>query len=302
MMHGLIKANANPPQANQEDPINPPVDIVCPAFVSAPLVLASPHSGRVYPTTFVSQSALSALELRASEDAFVDQLFAAGPNLGVPLVSARFPRAYVDVNREPWELDPDMFAGPLPPWVKARSPRVAAGLGSVPRLVADGVEIYQDRLPVAEAEHRISAYHKPYHAALTTVLDRVHHQFGQVILLDCHSMPSRPRASGDHRRIDIVLGDRFGSTCAPPLVQRAERVLRKLGFSVARNTPYAGGYSTERYGKPLENRHALQIEICRSLYLDEGCVRPTSRFGEMRKKLSTFVEHLANFATQTEQF
>ncbi len=286
-MHGVIKAQETFSNSEPADSGDSPVEIARPARAIGPLVFASPHSGRWYAPEFVRQSALDALRLRASEDAYVDMLMADAPHLGAPLVTATFPRAYVDANRHPWELDPHMFSGALPSWVQARSPRVAAGLGAVPRIVADGAEIYRERLPAQEADRRMRLFHQPYHQALNGVLEETRARFGVAILVDCHSMPS-----AGHERVDAVLGDRFGVSCDRRVTAALEQALRAEGLRVARNTPYAGGYSTERYGRPAENAHAIQLELNRALYLNEARVEPHGGFDALKAALTRTVKRL----------
>ena len=272
------------------------IDIRRPAAQRAPLVFSSPHSGSHYPDAFLAQSRLDALAIRRSEDSFVDELFAAAPGLGAPLLRALFPRAYLDPNREPLELDPAMFADALPPHANTRSPRVAGGLGTIARVVSDGAEIYRDKLPWAEAERRIRRCYVPYHQALGELLEATRTRFGFAILVDCHSMPSiggpNDRDSG-HGRPDIVLGDRFGHACAPRLIDTATRILRDLGYAVTRNDPYAGGYITQHWGRPTEGLHALQVEINRGLYMDEERFLRGPRFDEVAAHMSDFIARLA---------
>jgi N-formylglutamate amidohydrolase len=261
-----------------------PVAVARPRQMLAPVVFASPHSGRAYPAAFVSASRLDPLRLRRSEDSFVDELFADVPDLGMPLVSATFPRAFCDANREPWELDPAMFADPLPSWVNTASPRVGAGLGTIAKVVASGESIYREKLAFAEAQARIHACWEPFHATLTEEIEAVRARFGACVLIDCHSMPSNsmpPRSA-----TDIVLGDAHGTACAPEVVATVERVLQGLGFSVKRNDPYAGGFITRHYGRPREGVHAVQIEIVRSLYMDEARIEKLPRFDALCQTLT----------------
>jgi N-formylglutamate amidohydrolase len=195
-------------------------------------------------------------------------------------MTARFPRAYLDVNREPYELDPRMFEGRLPPFANTRSMRVAGGLGTIPRIVADGQEIYRTRMPVDEALRRIEWLYKPYHRALRALVTRTARNFGHAVLIDCHSMPSSSISREDAAKADIVLGDRYGTSCAGILTDLVDVALRARGYSVVRNKPYAGGFITEHYGEPALGRHALQIEINRSLYMDERAM--TKRPGFLR--------------------
>jgi N-formylglutamate amidohydrolase len=248
---------------------DPPFEILAPESQTVPLVLASPHSGDRYSPEFMASAQLEGHALRKSEDCFVDEIFAAAPGLGAPLIRALFPRAFLDVNREAYELDPEMFADALPSFVNTRSPRVAAGLGTIARVVANGEEIYRDKLRFSEAVDRVERYYIPYHAALRGLVEQTRADFGHVLLIDCHSMPSSGLGRRDPRRADIVLGDCFGTACAAGVIGTAETILRDLGYAVSRNMPYAGGYTTRHYGKPRQGIHALQIEISRDLYMDE---------------------------------
>ncbi len=282
--------------ADEADLYDRPIDVLRPERQTSPFVFASPHSGRVYHRRFQSASRLDPTTLRASEDAFVDELFETAPDRGAPLLRARFPRAYIDANRHAWEIDPAMFDGPVPAWINARTPRVAAGLGSIPRIVADGAEIYAGPIRFEEAERRIRALHEPYHDALNTLLMESRARFGCAILLDCHSMPSIGGPGDRDRgrnRVDVVLGDRYGSSCAPQIVNDIEMHLRGLGLRVARNTPYAGGYSTERYGRPSRGFHAVQIEINRGLYMDERRVSKSRGFKGLKADMAEFIARLS---------
>lgn len=226
----------------------PPFEIVEPSRVMCPLVLSSPHSGSLYPRRFLAKSRLDALALRRSEDAFVDDLFAGVAGLGAPLIRARFPRAYLDLNREPYELDPRMFDGKLPGYANTRSVRVAGGLGTIARVVGEAQEIYTARLSVAEGLDRIDRLYKPYHAALQSLIERAKSRFGFAILIDCHSMPSTPTvAPAAERRLktDFVIGDRFGTSADSGYVDTLETAMRAAGYAVQRNKPYAGGFITE---------------------------------------------------------
>lgn len=272
------------------------VELLLPERQTAPLVLSSPHSGSDYKDDFLGASRLDAFDLRRSEDSFVDELFAEAPAHGAPLVSALFPRAYIDPNREPYELDPDMFLGSLPAFVKTRSDRVRAGFGTIARVVANGAEIYRDKLHFAEAEARVENYYTPYHDALRHLVDETRERFGFAILMDCHSMPSvggpSDRDAG-RQRADIVLGDRFGVACATQVIEHAELALVELGFRVARNEPYAGAHTTTHYGRPAENIHALQIEINRALYMEEARYARSDGLAALTERLGEFVRIMA---------
>jgi N-formylglutamate amidohydrolase len=242
----------------------------------------------------MAAAALDALAIRRSEDAFVDDLIAAAPGFGAATITAGFARAYIDLNREAFELDPGMFADELPEFARARTARVAAGLGAIARVVSEGQEIYARKLTFAEARNRIEGAHRPYHAALERLLAEAHAAHGFAILVDWHSMPAAAaRAGGRERPCDIVLGDRFGAACAGLLPARVERELEAMGYRVARNTPYAGGYTTEHYGRPARRTHALQIEINRALYLDEVTLSPTAGFERLRGHLENLTRALA---------
>jgi N-formylglutamate amidohydrolase len=256
--------------------------LIEPRRQTVPVVVDAPHAGRQYPESFIAASRLSAHCLRRSEDAFVDLLFADVVGLGAPFLIAEFPRAYLDVNREPYELDPRMFEGRLPGFANTRSARVAGGLGTVPRIVGEGQDIYRARLPVDEALDRIERCYRPYHAALRDLVARTAARFGAAILVDAHSMPASSLAREGMPAADIVLGDRYGTSAAPVIVDIAEAAFRKAGFRVARNRPYAGGYITEAYGEPQRGRHSLQIEITRSLYMDERRIEPHEGFDQVR--------------------
>ncbi|MFZ5720593.1 MAG: N-formylglutamate amidohydrolase [Pseudomonadota bacterium] len=259
-----------------------------------PLVFASPHSGRLYPDDMMSAAALDAVSIRRSEDAYVDDLIAQAPEHGVTVITARFARAYIDLNREPFELDPNMFADELPAFARSRTARVAAGLGAIARVVSEGQEIYHRKLTFAEARKRIEEAHRPYHKALAGLIAEAQAAHGFAILVDWHSMPAAAaRAGARDRPADMVLGDRFGAACAGVLTSRAERELEALGYRVARNTPYAGGYTTEHYGQPGRRSHALQIEINRALYLDEATLAPTSGFARLKDHVERLTEALA---------
>jgi len=252
-----------------------PCDIRAPVEQTVPVIFSSPHSGRIYPPAFVAQSRLDPVRLRRSEDAFIDEIFAAAPAHGAPLLRARFPRAYVDPNREAFELDPAMFEDSLPDYVNTTSARVAAGLGTIARVVTSGEDIYHGSLRFADAKRRIEACYMPYHEALRGLLEATRRRFGACLLIDCHSMPSvggpMDRDTG-LRRLDMVLGDCHGTACAPAVTDMAERELQAMRFAVTRNDPYAGGFTTRHYGAPADGVHVLQIEINRAHYMDEATV------------------------------
>jgi len=281
--------------------LDPPFDVIEPEFLTSPLVFSSPHSGCVYPEHFIKAARLDALTLRRSEDAFVDQLFLPSLSIGSPMLRAHFPRAYLDVNREPFELDPRMFEGRLPSHANTRSIRVAGGLGTIARIVSESQEIYASRLPVAEAIRRIEGLHRPYHQALHKLMERSWRRFGLALLVDCHSMPSANLLSesglrSDERpRADVVIGDRYGTSCDANFVDCIDSELRALGYRVLRNKPYAGGYITEHYGAPSMGRHAVQVEFNRALYMNEIEIVRNDNFDALSRDIATVMERLAGY-------
>jgi N-formylglutamate amidohydrolase len=277
-----------------KDEFDPPFEILEPAKRSSPAVFNSPHSGRIYPRDFLIATRLDLATLRRSEDSFVDELFLGVTKRGHPLMRAHFPRCYVDVNREPYELDPRMFDGRLPSFANTRSMRVAGGLGTVARVVGDAQEIYGQRLSVDEALRRIETLYKPYHRALRRLITRVHRDLGAAVLIDCHSMPSTTTAKEERPRADIVLGDRYGTSCAPAVSETIEETLRALGYSVSRNKPYAGGFITEHYGNPAAGLHSLQLELNRALYMDERRYERSASFAQLRADLETLADEVGS--------
>ncbi len=280
------RAGGDPLQSDYWD--RPAFETVRPRRLLAPLVFNSAHSGRDYPERFLAMTRLDHLSIRQSEDAFVDELFARAPHLGAPLLRAHFPRAYLDVNREPWELDPNMFVEPLSDRFNTTSPRVAAGLGTLARVVAENKPIYRDRLTLADARMRIEGIYQPYHAALQRLLTEAWSAFGVAVLIDCHSMPRLAR-QGDRAGPDIVLGDRYGTSCAPVLIDLAEMVFAGAGLRVARNRPYAGGFATRSYGRPQHRVHALQIEVSRHLYMNETTLDKHGDFPAIKQLIERLV-------------
>jgi N-formylglutamate amidohydrolase len=272
----------------------PALRIEAPVRQSAPVVFASPHSGRDYPPEFVAASKLNTLNLRRSEDAFVDEVFAAAPACGAPLLCAEFPRAFIDANREAFELDPAMFADPLPDYVNTSSPRIAAGLGTIAKIVTNGVDIYHSPLKFEDARHRIDTFHRPYHEALKKLLIDTKARFGGCLLVDCHSMPTSAVPGGRRRgkAVDVVLGDCFATACAPGVTEAARTAFEAADFTVACNKPYAGGYTTSHYGRPEEGVHVLQIEINRGLYMDEKRVRRGAGMAELTRRITQVINAL----------
>jgi len=278
-----------------------PYQVIQPSTRQAPMIFTSPHSGEVYPCDLLAASNLPLLSLRRSADNFVDQIFAAAPEHGAPLLYATYARAYLDLNREPWELDPKMFDEALPAHINSTSLRVAGGLGTIPRLAANGQQIYSSKLSFTEAQKRLKRIYFPYHQCLSQMLAESHSAFGYCLLIDCHSMPStgvftRDNNTGDAannlHRADIVLGDRFGTACAPELINHAQNTLTALGLRVQRNNPYAGGFTTYHYGRPAAGVHALQIEINRRLYMDENQIIALPGLTDIKKAMTTLISAL----------
>jgi N-formylglutamate deformylase len=263
-----------------------PFRIFRPFRQTVPFVFASPHSGRAYPASFVTASRLNAVSLRRSEDAFVDELFCGAVAMGAPMIAARFPRAFLDVNRAPSEIDTGMFDGTLGVTVDAPSPRVTAGLGVIPRIVRDGAEIYRGKLNPADAEDRLNRLYRPYHAALTQLIEETRALFGVAVVVDCHSMPSAAAIP------DVVFGDRYGMAAAPSVTRAAELAFEGQGFTHARNAPYAGGYTTHLHGRRDRDVHALQVEINRALYLDEERIARGPRFETVHARLNEAIAKL----------
>jgi N-formylglutamate amidohydrolase len=299
-----LTAAATAPQTLVQPPsADAPFSIRRPAAAASPLVFASPHSGRLYPTDMMAASVLDAAAIRRSEDALVDGLIEGATDHGASVIAAAYARAYIDVNREPYELDASMFEDELPDFARGRSARVAAGLGSIARIVAEGQEIYARKLTFAEAAQRIETVHRPYHTALDQLLTEARAQFGMAILIDWHSMPAAAaRTLGQSGDIaggavcDLVLGDRFGAACSPKITALVEAEFEAMGYRVARNAPYAGGYTTEFYGRPQARRHALQVEINRGLYLDEASLEPHEGYFRLKGDLERVFAALSALA------
>ena len=274
------------------DELDPPYEVLEPASCKGPVLFNSPHSGSVYPRAFLTVSRLDVATLRRSEDSFVDDLIAGVVGSGFPLMRAHFPRCFIDVNREPYELDPRMFDGRLPSFANTRSMRVAGGLGTVARVVGDAQEIYDQRIPIDDALARIESLYKPYHRALRRLFTKLHRDFGTAVLVDCHSMPSSAGHKEERPRPEFVLGDRYGTSCVGVVAETVEHTLRGLGYSVSRNKPYAGGFITEHYGNPAAGLHAIQLEINRALYMDERRYERSRNFARLAADLDTLARRL----------
>ncbi|WP_299677812.1 N-formylglutamate amidohydrolase [uncultured Roseobacter sp.] len=262
------------------------------------VVFASPHSGRAYPWSLLRASVLDELAIRSSEDAFVDQLFDCAPQFGAPFLKAGAPRAFVDLNRSCDELDPALIEG-----VRRRghNPRVASGLGVIPRVVANGRAIYRGKISLLEAKRRLDEYWHPYHDMLQGLLDRAVHHHGQAVLIDCHSMPHEAVqgiARTGARRPEIVLGDRFGAAAAGDVVDRIEAAFAAAGFVVTRNAPFAGAYVAQAYGRPTRGQHAVQVEIDRAIYMDEALIRPSAQFEDVQRTLKGVIAEIAQIGQE----
>lgn len=283
-------------------------EILAPRTWTAPAVFNSPHSGKQYPADLLRMTRLSHAALRKSEDCYIDELFMSCVDHGAPLLRALVPRAYIDLNREAYEFDPRMFATELPGYMNTSSPRVAGGLGTIPRLVAEGEEIYRERLSLNDALTRVETIYRPYHRTLNALLDEVLGNIGTVLLMDCHSMPSNATSfiSPPHQTsVDVVIGDRYEASCPKEITGFLEDLLRAQGLRVVRNKPYAGGFITQNYGSPTLGRNALQIEINRSLYMDELRFEKNSNFAPLQAALGdtikTLLETLVEFANPQKQ-
>lgn len=268
-------------------------NLIRPARRDTSVIFASPHSGRAYSDAFLRSAVLDQREIRSSEDAFVDQLFAPAAQYGAAFLAAGAPRAYVDLNRASEELDPALIDGVRR---SAHNPRIASGLGVIPRVVANGRAIYRGKLGLEEVHYRLSRYWRPYHDMLQTLIDESHRQFGEAILIDCHSMPHEALdavSQSGGRRPDVVLGDRFGASASSKVIERIEAAFANAGLCVVRNTPFAGAYITQNYGRPSWQQHAVQIEIDRALYMDERRIEPNANFVVFCEMLDGIIQEIA---------
>jgi N-formylglutamate amidohydrolase len=266
--------------------------LIRPARQETSVIFSSPHSGRDYSADFLAASQLELAQLRSSEDAYVDRLFARAPHFGAPLLCAMAPRAYVDLNRAHDELDPAVIEGIAR---AAENPRISSGLGVIPRVVAGGRAIYRGKITKDDAQRRLDQFWHPYHHALQDLITSTHASFGEVIVIDCHSMPHEAidsHARPHQPKPDIVLGDRFGAAASREVMEQVEQAFVAEGFRVARNSPFAGAYIAQHYGRPLQRKHVIQIEIDRGLYLDEARVEPSPRFSEIGVRLNRVVAQI----------
>jgi N-formylglutamate deformylase len=284
--------------ATLPEPQNQAFEILAPARWQVPMVFDSPHSGSLIPESLQQLTRMPLQHLHRSEDCFVDELFSFCLDLGAPMLRALFSRTYLDLNREPYELDAQMFVEALPGFMNTTSPRVLAGLGTLPRIVTEGEDIYRGRIPLQEALSRIDNCYRPYHRALTSLINELHDAMDFSLLIDCHSMPSssvKHLRSPNEGNIDVVLGDRFGAACNRDITAVLEQALIDEGLSVVRNRPYAGGFITETHGSPRLNRHAVQIEINRALYMDELKLEKTRGYLYLRNSMTRVFKTLSAF-------
>ena len=276
----------------------PAFETIAPKRAIAPLVFNSAHSGSDYPKRFLQMSKLDKVSIRLSEDAYVNDLFSRAPHLGAPLLHAHFPRAYLDVNREPYELDQTMFAEKLPSNYNVNSPRVKSGIGTLAKIVAQNKNIYSKKLTLEDAHMRIEGIYRPYHLTLQKLLTKTLEKFGIALLIDCHSMPNLSRPNPFHAKErtapDIVLGDRHGTTCSKIIVDVIENHFSGNGLKVSRNRPYAGGFITNSYANPAHNIHAIQIEISRHLYMNEATFIKTANYNALKQIIDNLIKSLIN--------
>jgi N-formylglutamate amidohydrolase len=292
LIHTVFDVSMDGPTFLPEAEDISPIRLFSPERPFSPVIFTSAHSGRAYSADLMSGVRLCALSLRRSEDCFVDELFSAAPAHGAPLLTANFPRAFCDANREAWELDQTMFADRLPDWVNTSSPRVSAGLGTIAKVVASGEAIYSAKLRFVEAERRYYTYWRPFHDTLARLIKDIRSQFCYCLMIDCHSMPSNGQGKRTARPVDFVLGDLHGSACASCVTRAAESLLTRKGYLVRRNEPYAGGFITKHYGRPHNDVHVLQIEIARTLYMDEARIERLPEFSFVQRQIADLVAAL----------
>lgn len=267
---------------------HPPVDVVFPESWDHPVIFSSPHSGRLYPDEFIELSNLPLLKLRQSEDFQVDHLVSDVVALGSPLIKATFPRAYCDPNRKPYELDPSMFSDRLPDYANTQSPRLSAGIGTIPKVVSVGQSIHKKKIPFTEALQRIENCYFPFHHQLKLLINECLRKFGVAFIVDCHSMPNPPEVN----HADFVLGDRYGQSCPRDFTMNIARYIQAKGYRTAFNAPYAGGFITQKYSNPAQNAYTLQLEISRPLYMDAASLTLTENAEKLKSDLTHIFEQL----------
>lgn len=272
-------------------------ELALPAPQTTSVIFSSPHSGRAYTTGFMEQSVLDELSIRSSEDAFVDQLFGTAPQSGAPLISAVMPRAFLDLNRSYDELDPALIDGVTS---RCHNPRIASGLGVIPRVVSNGRNIYRQKLSLHDANRRINRYWHPYHDQLCAMMHQTRAAFGKAILIDCHSMPSEAIQSAQRPgrfKPDVVIGDRFGAAACTQIVAEIECIFLQAGLKVSRNSPFAGAFIAQHYGRPTQGFHVIQIEINRDLYMNERLIRPNEKFVKFKSLIEEIIKKIATLGT-----
>lgn len=265
-----------------------------PEVQTTSMVFNSPHSGRSYSESFLKNSLLKKPEIRASEDAYVDDLFSSVTEFGAPLLTAVAPRAFVDLNRQADELDSAIIQGVNKNILNSR---VLSGLGVIPRIVSKGNNIQSGKMTIEQANLRLDKSYFPYHYKLKKLLDQTKLEFGKVILIDCHSMPMRSThslRSSDGKSPNIVLGNRFGSSCSSDIMEQIKNSFEDAGFRVSQNIPFSGAYILKNYGRPLINQHAIQIEIDRGLYLNEKLVEKSDKYYDLKYKLKTVIRDIVS--------
>jgi N-formylglutamate deformylase len=279
--------------------MNPPFTILKPTSSRVPLVLDSPHSGTDYPEDF--RCAVGRERLREAEDTYVDELYRSGPDAGATLIAAHFPRSYIDPNRSLLDIDASLMDAPWPgPAIPSR--KTELGIGLIWRLLDTGEPIYSRKLSVEEVKNRIVRYHQPYQRAVKDALDDAHEHFGAVWHINCHSMcatsaPVSEEGPGRDRP-DFVLGDRDGTTCEPEFTRYVADTLKGMGYSVKINDPYKGVELVRAFSDPKANRHSLQIEVNRRLYMDERTRQKNAGFGRLERDIAALVRRVAAYATQ----
>ena len=278
--------------------VKPSFKLDLPQKRTTSVIFASPHSGRNYPRSFLRKSVLDAQAIRSSEDAFVDLLFADVPNFGAPFLCAQMPRAFVDLNRNSDELDPALIDGVR---LAGYNPRVTSGLGVIPRVVSNGRAIYQGKISKMDAEMRLCNHWHPYHTMLKDLISESHALFGEAILVDCHSMPHEALHSVSRAgkpRADIVLGDRFGTAANREIVDRIEASFVSAGLKVVRNAPFAGAFTAQYYGRPANGQHVVQIEMDRSLYMNEQRITPNDNFQSFQALIGSVARDISQIGAE----
>lgn len=261
-----------------------------PADPISPVILSVPHAGRFYASSMLADAAVPQARLRQLEDRYADLLITDAIERGATAFVADHARAWIDLNRDPREIDPAMITGPIAAASVMHSARTRHGLGLVPSRIGEGVRLWRRKFAIGEINARIEGFHRPYHEAIAQALLKARARFGVALLLDCHSMP--PLRHETHLSPTVVVGDRFGRGASAIFSDLVETIMRRAGLVVSRNAPYAGGYSLDRHGRPQLRIHALQIEIDRKLYLDGALDEPGAGLINMRRSIAHLFEAL----------